>query len=1012
MPIKLPKGFPRRKSSGNALEEVTNPPQPSFRVFERPPGGSKSFDGGNSLKLTNQARPLSEGQYVDEISSRIGRPIPTPSTNNRGSGGTQKSSSSTGQYDTSSSSARYSSSSTLPSTSSIENHIDDYSHAHPKPLASLPKPPAPAAQPGFSIRAAGRAFSFGKRISHSAQAEEASGKSTTLIALPQPHSSYADIPDIPHVTRPRAMTETSASTATPPKFLDTDLDFGHSDDADGFGKMFDDFGADRSTISRSPDNLEVSDSQSSARPNSVLVANPYLANRSPFTPPPPLNTTERSRQGLASPYSTYSQSSQDGLMASSPKEDQGLFEDENIFRHPNRQSYQLLANRNSPVLQSPATQPRQDSPGMALRRNSAYNSYNAHRISTPSEDTDALLVMDSINASRAMNRQQSPYRDSLSQAANRPTHPQDVENVTGPSNGSPTTTQRLFRKPLSNAKSQPSTDSKPLQSSDVNRLNEDALLYDPSFREMANSTEQYQARKLSPPRNPPSKVMTPAQFEKYREECELLRSKSTSSKSDGSDNGDTYDDDDEQRNREVVKQRRKQEAHLSVYRQQMMKVTGEQPSKFLGTGDQRPGLGKVSFSAPNLSSRMSSASLSVDKPATSGKSSDDEDEDVPLGILAAHGFPSKEKAPSHLGAASNIRFTSEPYPPPPASVAGGSVAGGGVRGSLPPFARNLPKDPYYGASIVNPSNRETPAFGNSGAGSAYGGSPRNIHPGGLVGVIATEERERAMRRGSPNGGGGYGLPGSGLPLPPSMAPPGMLTLGDQAQIQMSQQMNQMMQMQMQWMQQMMAMQGVPPGQLPQMSPNPQMSGPPSMAPNGFLSPPGSQLQMQRPYSVGVQSAPNTPMMPQQQQQRTMSMLSPAMAGQWAQPGNRQSAAPSLMPSMMSGALAPAQGYTPSIAPSERSNVGQPSRYRPVSIAPVDEAPMKSSRASTMSSATALNGVKQTTVRAAKGAGSDDDDEQGWEEMRRQKEQKKGAWKGKKRDEGMGQGLGDLYYPGT
>jgi hypothetical protein len=49
MPIKLPKGFQRRKSSGPALEEIPNPPEPSFRVFERPHNASKSFDGGHVL---------------------------------------------------------------------------------------------------------------------------------------------------------------------------------------------------------------------------------------------------------------------------------------------------------------------------------------------------------------------------------------------------------------------------------------------------------------------------------------------------------------------------------------------------------------------------------------------------------------------------------------------------------------------------------------------------------------------------------------------------------------------------------------------------------------------------------------------------------------------------------------------------------------------------------------------------------------------------------------------------
>lgn len=57
MPIKLPKGFARRKSSGNALEEVENPPQSSFKVFERPSADKKSSSDGNLM-----SKRLSEGQ--------------------------------------------------------------------------------------------------------------------------------------------------------------------------------------------------------------------------------------------------------------------------------------------------------------------------------------------------------------------------------------------------------------------------------------------------------------------------------------------------------------------------------------------------------------------------------------------------------------------------------------------------------------------------------------------------------------------------------------------------------------------------------------------------------------------------------------------------------------------------------------------------------------------------------------------------------------------------------------
>lgn len=61
MPMKLPKGFQRRKSSGNALEEVFNPPagggDGSFRVLDRPAREGKPFDGGITLKLGRDEPP-------------------------------------------------------------------------------------------------------------------------------------------------------------------------------------------------------------------------------------------------------------------------------------------------------------------------------------------------------------------------------------------------------------------------------------------------------------------------------------------------------------------------------------------------------------------------------------------------------------------------------------------------------------------------------------------------------------------------------------------------------------------------------------------------------------------------------------------------------------------------------------------------------------------------------------------------------------------------------------------
>ena len=80
MPIKLPKGFQRRKSSGHALDEVRNPPgESSFRVLERPAGKDKSFDGGVHLRMTSTGAPMPppKDQYGNEVDNMfaVGRPL-------------------------------------------------------------------------------------------------------------------------------------------------------------------------------------------------------------------------------------------------------------------------------------------------------------------------------------------------------------------------------------------------------------------------------------------------------------------------------------------------------------------------------------------------------------------------------------------------------------------------------------------------------------------------------------------------------------------------------------------------------------------------------------------------------------------------------------------------------------------------------------------------------------------------------------------------------------------------
>ena len=271
MPIKLPKGFQRRKSSGNALEELPNPPEPSFRVFERPQGspqGRKSFDGGNNYnnyKRLSLARPLSAGQFGEDHPFVDGRTTSNPHNryaavfplgrcsmlkNDRGSGGTNNSASSGGQNDNSSSEARFSSTSTLPSSADI--YLDD----RPSPNAKHSYESPASTNFGsntLSLKAAGRAFSYGRK-----RAESPS------VPGPRPVVEHAKSDGYESFNRPRAMTESSyasGSTATPPKLLGTGLELEQSD-LDGFGTMFDSFGKNEIRLVEEPGVLGITNTES------------------------------------------------------------------------------------------------------------------------------------------------------------------------------------------------------------------------------------------------------------------------------------------------------------------------------------------------------------------------------------------------------------------------------------------------------------------------------------------------------------------------------------------------------------------------------------------------------------------------------------------------------------------------------------------------------------------------------------------------------------------------------
>ncbi|KAI7522421.1 hypothetical protein KC331_g19240 [Hortaea werneckii] len=501
---------------------------------------------------------------------------------------------------------------------------------------------------------------------------------------------------------------------------------------------------------------------------------------------------------------------------------------------------------------------------------------------------------------------------------------------------------------------------------------------------------------------------------------------------------DEYDDeDDSERAEQAIKQRRKQEANMAVYRQQMKKVTGGGPSALPNA---RPSLDRNSQSAPPGSTNgLHMGGIGGNPPTESirGKPEADEDDDVPLGILQAHGFPNAGRPPTRTGENDAQRR---------ASGAASIVGGGAGQGHLPPFARRLPQDPYFGASLVNPSNRESMAFSSNQ--SMYGGAPQQQspgHPGGLVGVIAGEERAKAARRANPSM-----LSNSFSPLPsnmPQMAPqmpqmprtmsmgsvaapsvyspsgymPGMPPTPQMPQMPMppgpdasQMQMHQFMQMQMQVMQNMLAMQQQ---QMGQSSPQPQSQD--------YLGVPGAGS---RPTSIANQSPGFPGGMPNQG--RAMTMMAPPP--QWdATQGQRRpsSAMPGAFGHDQNNLGGPGPGYTPSIAPSERSNIGLPNRYRPVQTNGDAGTPRSHSMTSSMTLQAFTNHQRpesrqeqqRNTIRvvdkpkgsakiSARQVGPEEDEDDGWAEMAKKRSEKKFGWRRKDKNASQNEpALSDMYH---
>jgi hypothetical protein len=395
----------------------------------------------------------------------------------------------------------------------------------------------------------------------------------------------------------------------------------------------------------------------------------------------------------------------------------------------------------------------------------------------------------------------------------------------------------------------------------------------------------------------------------------------------GNDSSDEEDYDDEEdaiRKREEEQIMRRKQQQMQFAREAMRRTTTAPTS----IGNPLQGADSLSMGFP------SETSINADEW---------EDEDVPLGILAQHGFPSQAR-----NRLPNQPANAMPSYIPDRPASAGALGSRGPPGHLPAFARNLPADPhnsFIGGGLIQPMNRESMGFngfargpmsvaGDSVAGGmGMGGhTPMMYQDAGmsqpsLVDQIQMRDMTKQKYMGGasnkkPQGGPFTGMLGqhmnaNGQPQNPtrmSQMPTNGMTNGmmnpmmgmgmgmNQMGYSMPQGNDMMAMQQMQQMQQMIAMQQMQLQQMQAMQ-DPRMSM--AMPNNGF----GGNMMGNGSFL----SVPGT--MPGGMPNRPMSYMSTN--------GTQRQAPP------MSNYMGPGPGYTPSIAPSERSNIGLSARYRPV-----------------------------------------------------------------------------------
>ncbi|RKK27371.1 hypothetical protein BFJ66_g16682 [Fusarium oxysporum f. sp. cepae] len=457
----------------------------------------------------------------------------------------------------------------------------------------------------------------------------------------------------------------------------------------------------------------------------------------------------------------------------------------------------------------------------------------------------------------------------------------------------------------------------------------------------AAEIEAHPLRPLPTSRIGHGKVMTAAEFEalqkrKAREEAERCFYGGEEEEDDKVD----YEciDDTEALNKQRA-QRKKQQAYLDGgYRQRMMKSTN---------GPDLPPLRSHSRISSSWSMKSFKTFQGLTEDITPRQDNEDGDEDVPLALLQIQ-RRSGSKAPSIINSGhTKGEFNSQPQPM--------NNIRQNSRTPMPVFARSLPQDIFPAA----PHN-------------AWPMNNQQLIPGGLVGVIASEERAKKARRVPPSTGfqplpdtneafnwgqastqpvgiaHSFGLPGTRTPMAFSRP---------QTPV------------------------AVP--QLPPLTSNQEMFN--------FLQ---AQTEILRSMATMNQRS-NQPWDALSSQQSVMN-LGPPGAGSTYSPSHyapsnhsKSNYAPS---NYARSVFQQPGGYAASVAPSERNIVGLPSRYRPVSKAATQtlsgKAPKNDDTMSLSNWDNNRSNVPRTSVTVEQDSTDDDDDDAFWRAKREKRDKRR------------------------